>query len=132
MAIKNPQHDTLAEMTGQSRHSNIDVPPAIPQPDPAILWQTGLGGVQTGHHFQPRNDAFHRDVRTIKNRTQHPIDPHPCAQAFFMWLNMQIRRAPANRAAQQLVHQLYDRRFGCVFQQIACARSLVSQFQIKA
>ena len=97
----------------------------------AILRQTPLGDVHVRHHFQARDDGRLQDAQLRRHRdfVQNSVDAITNAQIVFERLDVNVGRALDDRFANDLVHELDDRRFRIVRVQVGARLGVLQNFE---
>src|SRR5690606_2527589 len=104
-------HDFLAEQGRQGADAEIDgTGLGYRQLQAAVLRHALLGNVQARNHLDAGSQLFLDRQRRLGDLAQHAIDPETDLVILFERLEMQVRRAHADRVDQDLLQEAYDRR----------------------
>ena len=109
--IEHAHDDLLAEERAKRRHAKVDFRAIVGhRAQPAVLRQPLLGDVHAGHDLQPGNQAFVDPLGQVHHFLQQPVEAMPDEHAFLHGLDMDVARAALDRAADDQVDEIDDRR----------------------
>ena len=109
-ATQQTQHRVLAPHRRNDAQSHVDIPPAMAEPELAILRPTRLRQIQRRHHLEPLHQRGVLRPRRPLPLLQRAIDAKPQVQIVLIGPEMDIRSAVLSRSRQHLVDRRDDRR----------------------
>src|SRR2546427_8758599 len=126
-AVEDAEHDTLAVERGEGRDAEIDLAPHEPQLDAPVLRQAPLGDVELRHDLDARHDRRLQPPRRCLHVVQHAVDAVADLELVLEGLDVDVRGALLDRAADEQVHEANDRRLGGEVAQVVAILLVVAE-----